>query len=145
LHYWRFLSYAGDMPKTSKKNLELEDREADLYFALADRARTLRGRNPRLTLAVCGELMGITESMASLKFKGSKWSAFEVRVMADAFQVKTGVLYGDEPMPEPTRPAVITVLDTSKNVGPTGLEPMTSTVESGRLATVTPIRELIAA
>lgn len=103
------------MPKPSKKQNGIEDREADLYYQLADRARTLRGRNPQLTLAVCGNLMGVTESMASLKFKGSKWSAFEVRAIADAFKVSTAVLYGDEPMPEPTRPASVTALDVARN------------------------------
>ena len=119
------------MQKTSKKQAQVDDREADLYYALADRARTLRGRMPGLTLSKCGNLMGVTESMASLKFKGSKWSAFEVRVMAEAFGVHVGVLYGDEPMPEPTRPAMVTTLDPSKNaqrVGLGGFEPPTSTV-----------------
>ncbi len=130
------MSYTGKMPKPSMKRANLEEREADLYYALADRARTLRGRNPQLTLAKCGDLMGVTESMASLKFKGRKWSAFEVRVMADAFGVKTSVLYGDDPMPEPTRPAIISTIDTGRNVGRMGLEPMT---DGSWVAPVTPI------
>lgn len=115
LLYCRFMSTVGNMPKTSKNAESVDEFEADFYYALADRARTLRGRRPELTLARCGELMGITESMASLKFKGRKWSAFEVRVMADAFGVSSAVLLGDETMPEPTRPAKVTALDTTKN------------------------------
>ena len=103
------------MPKTSKNAEATNEIEADFYYALADRARTLRGRRNDLTLTRCGALMGVTEGMASLKFKGSKWSSFEVRVMADAFGVSPAVLYGDEPMPEPTRPAMVTKLDPSKN------------------------------
>lgn len=117
LQYWRFLSIIGDMPKLSKNAEATNEFEADFYYALADRARTLRGRQPELTLTKCGALMGITESMASLKFKGAKWSAFEVGVMADAFGVSPAVLFGSEAMPDPTRPARVTTLDASKNVG----------------------------
>lgn len=103
------------MPKPSKNTDALDEFEADFYYALADRARTLRGRHTELTLVKCGALMGVTESMASLKFKGSKWSAFEVKVMAEAFGVSPAVLYGEAPMPDPVRPATVTELDTSKN------------------------------
>ena len=98
------------MPKPSKNVEEVEAEEADFYYALADRARTLRGRHSELTLARCGALMGVTESMASLKFKGAKWSAFEVEVMAKAFKVSPSVLFGSESMPEPVRPARVTKL-----------------------------------
>lgn len=103
------------MPKTSKNAIDTNELEADFYYALADRARTLRGRHPELTLVKCGALMGVTESMASLKFKGAKWSAFEVLVMADAFSVSPDVLYGTDPMPEPQRPARVTSMSGARN------------------------------
>ena len=113
------------------KTEERAEYEDAFHYAIADRASTLRRRRG-MTLTQCGAIMGVTESSASLKFSGKgKWSAWEVRRMADTFEVTVGVLYGDEPMPEPNRPATVTTLDTTKNanrVGPTGLEPMTSTV-----------------
>lgn len=91
------------------------DRESALHYAIADRASTLRRRRG-MTLTQCGNIMGVTESSASLKFSGKgKWSAWEVQQMADTFGVSVAVLYGDESMPEPTRPATVTELDTSKN------------------------------
>ena len=92
------------------------DPEGEMEYAIGDRASTLR-RRAGLTLVECGRIIGVTESSASLKFNGKgKWSAWEVHEMAATLGVTVSVLYGDEPMPEPTRPATVTTLDVSRNI-----------------------------
>jgi hypothetical protein len=72
---------------------------------------------------------GMTQAALSLKLRGKRpWFAEEIDAAARHFRVTRDALF--------TRP---------EPVGPTGLEPMTSTVESGRLAPVTPIRKAAAA
>jgi hypothetical protein len=122
----------------------LEQTIIDIDYAIGDRVNTLMHRHG-YTRKAFGLLLGLGQSAMSLKVGGHRpWTAMEVKVAADVLKVNVAVLYGDEAMPEPTRPATVTTLDTSKNaVGPTGLDPVTSTVEYGRLATVTPLRRAI--
>ena len=102
----------------------------DLDYAIGERVDTLR-RRFGYSHDEFGAILGVGGSAVSLKLRGKRgWSAMDVKTSADVLGVRVAVLYGDEPMPEPTRPGLLRVLDTSKNspVGPTGLEPMTSTV-----------------
>lgn len=99
---------------------ETRDQAYDLYYAIGDRADTLRRRR-RMTQKQLGMTIGITESAMSYKLSGQNpWTAYEVATVARALAVTIGVLYGDEPMPEPTRPARITRIDTSKNADELG-------------------------
>ncbi|GAB3805588.1 hypothetical protein GCM10028798_27700 [Humibacter antri] len=84
-------------------------------YAIGDNVATLRRRN-KMTLKQVGALIGVGESAASLKLNGiNPWQAHEVRILADHFGVKVGVLFGDDPMPNPTAPARIRRLDSTRN------------------------------
>ncbi len=87
----------------------------NIDYGIGDRVNTLM-RRKGYTRETFGALFGIGASAMSLKINGKRtWAAWEVRVAADNLGVSVAVLYGDEPMPEPARPAVVTEIDTTKN------------------------------
>lgn len=93
----------------------LQEQVADLDYAIGDRVNTLMHRHG-FTRKTLGAMLGIGPSAMSLKVGGQRpWSATEVQVAASHLNVSVAVLFGDEPMPEPTRPAAITKLDPKRN------------------------------
>lgn len=103
--------------KMSSMDTQRQEAADDLDYAIGDRVNTLMRRRG-YTRKSMGVVFGLGESAMSLKLNGKRtWSAFDVRLAADELNVTVAVLYGDEPMPEPTRPARITSIDTTKNAG----------------------------
>lgn len=90
------------------------DARADFDYAVSDRIGTLRKRvgvtQRQLALAI-----GITESSMSDKLHLGPWNAWELSVIAPMLNTSIDVLYGVDPMPEPTRPARVTRLDPKRN------------------------------
>lgn len=119
----------------------LQEEVANLDYAIGDRINTLLHRHS-LTRKTFGAKLGIGPSGMSLKIGGRRtWSATEVKIAADILGVKVGVLYGEDPMPDPARPTVVTPLDPSKNAKMRTLD--YRAVGSEGLAPVTPIRAAI--
>lgn len=80
------------------------------------------------------ELLELDPTAVGKKLRAEqKFSIEQLSVIAARLQTTIGYLVGETDTPHPTNP-----------VGPTGLEPMTSTVEYGRLAPVTELRKHIA-
>ena len=103
---WRSVSYMD----------ALQEEVADLDYAIGDRVNTLMHRHG-YTRKAFGAKLGLGQSGMSLKISGQRtWTATEVCLAAGYLGVTVSVLYGDEPMPEPTRPATVTALDVSRNI-----------------------------
>jgi len=86
----------------------------DIDYAIGDRVNTLM-RRANFTREGFGSIFGISGSAMSLKLAGKRtWAAWEVRRAADTLAVAVAVLYGDEPMPEPTRPARVIDMSTKQ-------------------------------
>ncbi|MBX3435929.1 MAG: hypothetical protein KF861_00340 [Planctomycetaceae bacterium] len=107
---------------------------AHIHTAMQNDANTIVAANIRAELGLAGlaqtdlaSALGQNDMWLSRRMKGSPdFSVVEVQAVADYFAVEPGDLF--KKRTRPTRP-----------VGPTGIEPMTSTVEDERLATVTSI------
>ena len=104
---------------------------SELDYAIGDRVETLM-RRAGYNRTSLGHVFDLGASAMSLKLRGRRaWSVVDLQRASAILGVRMAVLVGEEPMPEPTLPAVVTVLDTSKNaakVGSAGIEPTTSTV-----------------
>lgn len=77
----------------------------------------------RITQKALGERLGVGQSGLGRRLRGERgWSASELRGVSETLGVSVGFLFG-----EPDGPSV----------GPAGIEPTTSTVQSGHLAPIT--------
>lgn len=111
LQKWHAVAYCGDMSRTDATR-EIADQT---NYEIGENVTTLRRRR-KMTIKQVGALIGVGESAASYKLSGSNpWQAHEVRIIADYFGVRVGVLYGDEELPRPTAPAHVTRLDPTRN------------------------------
>lgn len=106
--------------QTAKENRNTPSRDADTE--LGKRAHMLIWSAKRTQGDVAAEI-GMSSGSLGLKLKGQRgWALAEIIAIAHALDTTVAYLVGE------TVP-----------VGPTGIEPMTSTVEYERLAPVTPI------
>lgn len=107
-------------------------------FTVGENVNTLR-RRAGMTNATLGRMFRLSSPAMSLKLRGLRaWSARDIQAASEVFGVRMAQLQGEEPLPAPTAPGRITRMDERrKEDGPTDF-----TVESGRLATITPIRPL---
>lgn len=88
---------------------------SEIDYAIGDRVETLM-RRAGYNKTTLGRVFQLSPSAMSLKLRGQRsWSAVDVSLAAATVGVRVAVLYGEEPMPEPTLPARVTPLDTSKN------------------------------
>jgi transcriptional regulator with XRE-family HTH domain len=70
-------------------------------YVIGENVDTLRKRRG-FTNETLGAKFGVTGPAISLKLRGRRaWSAADVKFAADLLGVRMGVLYGEEPMPEP--------------------------------------------
>lgn len=77
-------------------------------YTVGEITDTLR-RRAGMTTAALGERFGLSASAMSLKLRGQRaWSARDIHDAAQMFGVRMAVLTGEEPMPDPTSPAIIT-------------------------------------
>lgn len=128
----------------------VEEAVSEIDYTIGDNVNTLR-RRARLTNAALGRHFSISASAMSLKLSGKRaWSSVDTQLAARLFGVRMAQLQGEEPMPEPTTPAVVAEIVPIKEVGPGRIELPTPTVEAPQftppgerpLAPVTPIHSL---
>lgn len=88
---------------------------SEIDYAIGDRVNTLM-RRAGMNRTDMGHEFSLSPSAMSLKLRGYRaWSANDVRLAARLLRVRMAVLLGEEPMPEPTLPAPVTLLDPSRN------------------------------
>lgn len=81
----------------------------------------------QITQTAFAAVIGMDQSSVAKRLRGKLgWSAAQVKQAANALHTSVAYLYGETSSP-------------NAPVGPAGVEPTTSTVESTRLAPVTPI------
>lgn len=82
----------------------------------------------KITQTEMGNVINVGQTTLSMKLRGKRpWYSSELRAAATHLGTTVGYLFGED-----------------DGVGPAGIEPTTSTVESRRFATVTDIRERFA-
>lgn len=76
-------------------------------FTIGENVDTMRRRSG-LTTAALGERFGVSASAMSLKLRGQRsWSAQDLHDASRLFSVRIAVLIGEEPLPDPSAPAVV--------------------------------------
>lgn len=124
------------------QNAAVDAAVSAIDYTIGENVDTLR-RRTGMSIVGLGQQFQVTGPAMSLKLHGKRaWSALDTQLAAHLFGVRIAQLVGEEALPEPTAPATITditsLIAKKRKVGPTGIEPMTSTVEYGRLADVLP-------
>lgn len=77
-------------------------------YVIGENVDTLR-RRAGLTKAQLATRFQVSPSAMSLKLSGKRaWSALDVQAVARMFGVRMAQVQGEEPLPDPTSPAVIT-------------------------------------
>ena len=77
-------------------------------YVIGENVDTLR-RRAGLTKAQLATRFQVSPSAMSLKLSGKRaWSALDVQAVARIFGVRMAQVQGEEPLPDPTSPAVIT-------------------------------------
>lgn len=124
------MSDNGNM-NAEKETRNTPSREADVE--LGTRAHMLIWSEGRKQGDIA-TAMGISSGSLGLKLKGQRgWALAEIKAIAQILNTTVAYLVGETENSHPNKPSG------SSRVGPAGIEPTTSTVETGRLAPITPI------
>ena len=124
------MSDNGNM-NAEKETRNTPSREADVE--LGTRAHMLIWSEGRKQGDIA-TAMGISSGSLGLKLKGQRgWALAEIKALAQILNTTVAYLVGETENPHPNKPSG------GRRVGLTGFDPMTSTVETGRLAPITPI------